>query len=149
MAHDARDLGLATGADLAVQPLYHVQATGPQLPAPAEVADAVLPVFSAGKGRDGVDGVADEAADGVGVKAEQKGNKEVVSVPKGLKRLLADLCVGGRVHEQHAEEHDVAGDAAGLLVVNVYSEAGAQLGSFDVEEAGLGCQHVCMYVCTE
>lgn len=49
--------------------------------------------------------------------------------------LLPDLGVRGRVHQEHAEKHDVAGDAAGLGVENLYGGFGAEEGALDVEEA--------------
>lgn len=138
VAHHARDLGFADGADFAVQALQKVEAARPELPAPAEVADAVLPVLLAGEGREAVGGVAHEAADGVGVQGQEEGDEEVVGVPEGFEGLLADAVVGGRVHQEHAEEHHMAGDTAGLGVVNLDCRYGANLGLLDVEETVAG-----------
>lgn len=53
------------------------------------------------------------------IESEEKEECEVVSVPKSLEALVTDFVVGGGVHEEHDEEHKVAGDAASLGVVNV------------------------------
>jgi hypothetical protein len=42
--------------------------------------------------------------------------------------------VGRRVHQQHDEEHDVAGEAAGFGVVYLPRRFRADLGTFDVDE---------------
>lgn len=84
MADDTGDFGLTASANLTIQALDKIEAAGPELPAPAQIPDTVLPVLVAGKGRNGVGGVTDEAADGVGVEAEEEGDEEVVGVPEGL-----------------------------------------------------------------
>jgi len=70
----------------------------------------------------------------VGVETQHEGDEEVVGIPEGLERLLADLGVGGGIHEEHAQEHDVAGDTAGVHVMDLYSERRAELGPFDIVE---------------
>ena len=134
VADDLDDLGLAAGADLAVEALDQVDAAAPQLPAPALVADAVIPEVRARERREVADRVPHEAVRGVGVESEQEGDEEVVRVPEGLEGLLPDLRVGGGVHEQHAEEHDVAGDATRLGVVDVEGDLRPDLVLLDVEE---------------
>ena len=137
VADHLEDGGGAPRADLAVDALEEVESAGPEFPAPALVADAVRPEVVAGEGGEGEFGVAHEAAGGVGVEGEKEGNEEVVRVPERFEGLLPDLGVRGGVHEEHAEEHDVAGDAAGLGVVDFDGGDGADLGLFDVEEAGI------------
>lgn len=44
--------------------------------------------------------------------------------------------MGGGIHEQHAQKHDMASHTAGLSVVNLDSRFGSDLGLLDVEEAG-------------
>jgi len=44
MPNHASDLGLPDSSDLTVQTLAQVKAASPELPPPAEVADAELPV---------------------------------------------------------------------------------------------------------
>jgi len=136
VANHTHDVRLAPRPDLAIDTLEQIGSSGPQFPAPALVANAVRPEVLAGKGRDGGSDVADEAAGCVGVEGEEEGDEEMVCVPEGLERLLADVGVRGGVHEKHAEEHDVAGDAAGLGVVDLDGGFRADLGAFDVEEAG-------------
>lgn len=46
--------------------------------------------------------------------------------------------MGGGVHQKHAEEHDVAGDATGLGVVDLDGRLGTKLEALDVVEAGKG-----------
>jgi len=134
MADHAGDLGLAAGAHLAVQALDEVEAAGKQLPPPALVADAVVPELVAGEGRDGVGLVAHEAAHRVRVEADQEGDEEVVRVPERLERLLPDAVVRRRVHQDHAEQHGVARDSAGLRVVDLERRDGPDLRLLDIEE---------------
>ena len=60
----------------------------------------------------------------------------MVGVPEGLERLLANPVVCGRVHEEHAEKHDVASDTARLRVVDLQGENRSDLRDLDVDEAG-------------
>lgn len=67
----------------------------------------------------GVHGVSDETASCVGVKSDHEEKCEVVGVPEGLEALTANLVVGGRVHDEHDKQHEVASNATSLFVVNV------------------------------
>ena len=97
------------------------------------------PVGLACKRRKGVNRVADEAADGVGVESEEEGDKEMVRVPERLERLLADASVCRGEHEQHTKQHDVARDAARLGIVNLQGRHGTDLRLLDVEEVDVVC----------
>ena len=59
----------------------------------------------------------------------------MVSVPEGLERLLADAVVGGGVHQEHAEQHDVAGDTTRLGVVDLDGSDRADLTLLNIVEA--------------
>ena len=135
MADHAGDLGLPTNTNLPPETLDKIQPARPQLPPPPEISDAVLPVLVTTKGGDGVRRIADEAPDGVRVQADEERDEEMVGVPEGLEALLPDLVVRRRVHEHHAQEHGVAGYAAGLLVVDIEGGSRAELGPLDVVEA--------------
>ena len=54
------------------------------------------------------------------VHGEKEGNEKVVRVPERLIALLTDLCVCRGVHEQHAEEHDMASNASSLRVMDLH-----------------------------
>lgn len=84
VANNTSDLGTAASADLPVGTLHEVESSSPKLPSPAEVADAVVPVILSSKWRVRQGGIAHEAASGVGVQSQEKGNEEVVGVPEGL-----------------------------------------------------------------
>lgn len=99
MSNNSGDLGLASGLDFTVESLDEVHSTGPKLPSPSQVTNTMLPELVSGKWRDGFSSVADEAANSVGIQAQQKRDKQVVSIPKRFERLLADACVSGGVHE--------------------------------------------------
>ena len=103
VANDFGDFGGAAGANFAVDAFEEVEAAAPEFPAPALVADAVVPEVLAGEWGVGVEGVADEAACSVGVHGEKEGDEEVVGVPECLEGLLADLVVCSGVNEEHAE----------------------------------------------
>jgi hypothetical protein len=138
MPDDTSDLGLAHGADLAVQPLDEVEAARPEFPSPAQVSNTVLPVLVTGKWREALGRVADEAADCVGVQGEEEGNEQVVDVPERLEGLLPDAVVRGRVHQKHAQKHHMASDAARLGIVDLHSRHWANLSLLDVIEAASG-----------
>lgn len=97
----------------------------------------MLPENLTGERRERSSRIADEAADGVRVHAQQERDEEVVSVPKGLKRLLSNSVVGSRVHEQHAKKHHVAGDSTRLGVVNLERQDRSNLCPLNVEKARL------------
>lgn len=101
MAHDSNNLGISSRSDLPIETLNKVQSTAPQLPAPAFISQAMVPEVGSGKGRVWVGGVSDEASGGVGIECEKKRNEKMMRIPEGLKRLLADLRMSGRVHEKH------------------------------------------------
>jgi hypothetical protein len=135
MTNNLDNLGLAPAANLTVQTVGEVETTTYKLPSPALVTDAVRPEVLLVEGREGGGSVTDEAAGSVRVHAEQERDEEVVSVPKGLERLLAYPGMGSRVDQQHAEQHDMAGDTTSFGVVNLESDLRSYLDTFDVEEA--------------
>lgn len=135
MSHNASDLGLAHRTDLTVETLDQVEASSEKLPSPSEITNAVSPVIVTGKWREGVAGISDEATYGMGIQSEEERNEQVVSVPEGLERLLADAVVGRGVHEQHAEQHGVTSDTTWLRVVDLQGRDGSDLSLLDIEEA--------------
>lgn len=42
---------------------------------------------------------------------------EMMSIPKYFEALLSDLMVGGRIHEEHDEEHEMTSDTARLGIM--------------------------------
>lgn len=137
VADNTGDLGKAAGTDLTVGTLHEVESTRPQLPTPAKVADAVVPVVLPGEWRVRQSSVANEAAGRVGVQSEEEGDEQVVGVPERLERLLTNAGMGGSVHQEHAEKHDMASDTTSLGVVNLDGGNGTNLRNLDVEEAGV------------
>lgn len=69
------------------------------------------------------------------IHSQEEGDEQVVGIPERLERLLANSMMGSGVHQQHAEEHDVAGDTTGLSVVDLYGKDRSNLGSLNIEEA--------------
>jgi hypothetical protein len=132
---DLDDLGLSPAADLAVQTVAEIETTTDKLPSPAFVANAVGPEVLLVERREVGNGVAYEAAGCMCVHAEQERDKEVVSVPESLKRLLSDPMVGGGVDQEHAKQHDVAGDTTSLGVMDLESNLRSYLNALNVEEA--------------
>lgn len=142
MFDDTHDLDLPPALDLAVNPLAEIQRPAPELPPPALIADAMVPEIIAGEHRIRSRRVSHEAAGCVRIQGKQKWDEQMVRVPERLVRLLADPGVRRRVHQKHAQEHDVARDAAGLAVVDLHGGFGANLGSLDVEEIDIMRRHV-------
>lgn len=126
------DPRLSPGPNFPVKSLDQVQATADQLPAPPIIPNAVSPPVGGIEGAIRVHRVADEATGSMCVHGEHKGNEEMVGVPEGFERLLSDAGVSGGVHQQHAEEHDVSSDTAGLGVVDIKCAKGADLRLFNV-----------------
>lgn len=60
-----------------------------------------------------------------------------MSVPERLVALLADLGMGGRVYDEHEDEHDVTGETAGLGEENCPCRLFANLTAFDIEHIGV------------
>jgi hypothetical protein len=135
MSDNLDNLGFPSAADLAVETIHEIQPTSDKLPSPPLVPDAVRPEVVSGEWRKRGNSVADEAAGGVRVHTKQEWDEEVMGVPESLKRLLSDPVVRSGVHEQHAEQHDVSGNAASFGVVNLESNLGTDLTLLYVEEA--------------
>lgn len=76
---------MSAGTDFSVNTLQEVEAASPELPPPAQVAKAVVPVIGTGEGRKRLDRVADEASGRMSVEGEKEWNKEVMGIPKGFK----------------------------------------------------------------
>jgi hypothetical protein len=129
------NLGLSPTADLAVQTVAKIETATDKLPSPAFVANAVGPEVLLVKWGEVGNSVTDEAAGCMCVHAEQEWNEEVVSVPESLKRLLSDPVVGGGVDQEHAKQHDVAGDTTSLGVMDFESNLRSYLNALNVEEA--------------
>ena len=130
-----RETRRATSTVLAEDTLAKVDNAGPDDETPRLVSKTVLGrVVGEAVGVVGVDRVADEASSSVRVKTDEEEERKVVGVPEGLEALVADLVVGGGVHEEHDEEHEVTGDTAGLRVVNVQGKLLTDLSALDVDE---------------
>ena len=61
------------------------------------------------------------------IKTDHEKEGEVVGIPECLKALFSDLVVGGSVHQEHDEEHEMTGDTTSLGVVNVERKLRAHL----------------------
>lgn len=135
---DLVELCGTASTDLAPDAFTEIEDTGPDDSAPGEVAEADVGVVK-GKGvrEAGQGGSAHEAAGGVGVETDHEEEGEMMGIPKRFKALLADFVVGGTVHDYHDEEHDMAGDATGLLVVNVEGVSRTELATFDVDKVDI------------
>jgi hypothetical protein len=138
MPDNSGNLGLADGADLAVQPLKEVETARPEFPSPTQIADAMFPVLVAGEWRDGVGCVTNETANRVGVEGEEERDEQMVRVPERLERLLPDTVMRRCVHQEHAQEHHVAGNTTRLNVVDLHRRDWPNLSLFDIVEAAYG-----------
>ncbi len=59
----------------------------------------------------------------------------MVSVPESLERLLANLGVGGCIHQKHAQHHNVTSDTSSFRVVDLNRSDRTNLVLLDVKEA--------------
>ena len=103
MSDNPGDCGLTSRPDLSVNSFCHVQNPNPERESPCLVTDAVIPELLAFERTVRKSVVANEAPSCVGVEAEHKNDKKMVSVPEGLEALFSDIRVRGREHEQHAQ----------------------------------------------
>jgi hypothetical protein len=108
------------GPDLSPHALGEVGNAGPNGSPPALVAETVLRRVE-GERCDvvRVNRVADEAAGRVGIQTDHEEEREMVRVPECLEALGPDLVVGGAVHENHDEQHEVTRYSSRLVVVDV------------------------------
>ena len=142
VANHLHDLGLPSGSDFSIDALTEVDGSPHELPSPPLIPDAMTPEPFASKRTIRLSAISDEAPGRVRVHGQQERDEEVMRVPKRLIALLSDLGVRRRVHEQHAEQHDVSGDAAGLGIVDLHGGLAADLRALDVEEVDVVRGHV-------
>lgn len=135
MLDDLDDLGFTPSSDLTIQSLEEIDTTSPELPAPALVANAVVPKVRSSKGRERIGGVTHEAARSMRVHSKHERNKQMMGIPEGFKGLLTDLGMCGGVHEQHAKKHDVTCDTTSLGVVDLDGSNRTNLTQLNIEEA--------------
>lgn len=95
---DASNPGRTASPDLAVKPLDQINAATKEFPPPSLITKAVRPERFASERRVWIGRVTDKTPDCVGVHAQEEWDKQVMGVPKGLKRLLADPVVSSCVH---------------------------------------------------
>lgn len=93
VANNLDDLGLASATNLTVEAIEEVKTTSHKLPSPSLVTNAVGPEVVVVEWRESWSGITDEAAGRMGVHAEQERDKQMMRVPEGLERLLANPVV--------------------------------------------------------
>lgn len=136
MLDHSRDLGLSHSSNLAIQPLQQVKATSDRFPTPSEVSQTMIVVIFASKGGVSFGRIADKAPDRMGIKTKKKRYEQVVGIPKGFEGLTANPNVGGSIHQEHAEKHDVAGDTPWFFIMDIDSLEGSDLCPLDRVETG-------------
>jgi hypothetical protein len=75
----------------------------------------------------GLGGITNEASGGMGVKANHEEESKMMCVPESLETLSTDLVVGGAVHKNHDEKHEVTGDTTRLSIVDLEGRLRADL----------------------
>lgn len=138
MPDNLGDFRLPTRPDFTIQPFKEINSTTPELPSPALIPQAVVPKVGPGKRRKWLGRISHETPGCVGVETQHERDKEMMRVPKRLKGLLPDPSVGGGVHEQHTQQHDMARDSAGLGIMDLDGSLRAKLMFLDIEEARRG-----------
>ena len=58
----------------------------------------------------------------------------MMRIPESFEGLLSDLVVGRRVHQKHAEKHNMTGNATSLCIVDFNSQFWSHLRLFHIEE---------------
>jgi hypothetical protein len=135
------NLGKTGGSSSSVFPIYtftKVDDTWPDNEPPAEVTDTVACIVE----REGwlevrFDTIADEAASGMCVDTDHEEEREVMCIPESLEALVANLMVGGGVHEDHDKEHEMTSDTTWLFVVDILCTLLSDLSSLDVNKVDI------------
>lgn len=110
----------SSGTVFTVHTLAEVDDSGPYDESPTQVTQAMLSRVEWERGDvGGFNSITYETSGGVSEQTEHEKECQVMCVPKCLKALIANLPVGGRVHENHDEEHEMASDSSRLLVVDI------------------------------
>lgn len=105
---------------LPIHPFAKVNNSRPNSEPPALVAKTVLCRIE-GESADVVRicTVTDEAPSGMGVKANEEEEGKMMSVPKSLETLVADLVVCSGIHEDHDKEHEMPSYTTSLCIMNL------------------------------
>ncbi len=122
------EAGCTSSPNLPENPLTEIDDTRPDGEPPALISETVFCRIER-ETRDvvGISGVTDEASGGMTIKTDHEEERKVVSVPEGLKALVTNLVVCGGVHQDHDEQHEVAGDTTWLGVMDVQRSLGTNL----------------------
>jgi len=75
----------------------------------------------------GVRRVTHETTSGMGIETEHPEESKMMGIPECLKALVPDLVVSRSVHQDHDKQHEVAGNGAGLMVMNIKGQPRADL----------------------
>jgi hypothetical protein len=135
--NDARNLGWPPSARLTNQTFHQVESASEEFPPPALITQTVLPEVFTGKWRARIGSVSDEASGRVSVEGKEEWDEEVVSIPECLEGLLSDAEMSSRVYQEHAEEHDMASDAARFGVMDLDGRDWSDLRFLNIKEAFL------------
>jgi hypothetical protein len=76
--------------------------------------------------------IAHETSRRMGVERQQEDERQMVSIPKRFERLFSDRRVGGGIHQEHAEQHDVTSNTSGFGVVNLQRGDRSRSNSFNI-----------------
>lgn len=122
MNKDLGKLGRPAGSDFPPYTFPKVENSGPNCESPTFVPKAVLRRVE-GKARDivRVRGITYETSRGVRIQGDHEEKGKMMCVPERLKALVTDLPMSSCVHQDHDKEHEMAGNAARLSVVNLKS----------------------------
>lgn len=106
----------------AIHTLTKVYDSGPDCEPPAKITQAMFRGIEWKSGSEvWVNGVPYKAATRMCVKADHEKECEMMCVPKHLKALMANFVMGCCVHDEHDQEHEVAGNATRLGIVDLLS----------------------------
>lgn len=139
MSDNLGDLGLPTSSDHAIDTFDEVDDTRSQGESPRLITDAVVPEGLASEWRNwlfGV-GISHETPSRVSVQSKEEDEGQMMSVPEDFERLVTDFVVGGGVHQEHAQQHNMTSDTTGVRVVNLQSGERPGLKFLDIEEVDI------------
>ena len=97
----------------------------------------MVPECFTGKRRKWLYSISHEAIGGVGVQSEHERDEQVMCIPERLEGLLAYPMMCRGVHKKHTHQHNMAGDASSLRIVDLYSGFRPDLVPLDVEEVDI------------
>jgi hypothetical protein len=132
MHNDLGDFGISSTVDHSPETLQKVKASAPEGKSPTFVTDAMIPKKRSGKRTIRFGCISDKTSCSMRIEGEQEHKCEVMCIPECFEGLLADWGMSSRVHEQHAQQHDMPSDPTRFSVMDLNGSNWSRTHGFDI-----------------